>query len=639
MKTQQDNEKTSIQSILHLVSGFSAVLLLFQAGCMDPTAHRTKADKDAQDILAQKHQEALGRDGTVVIERPSTILRRRLLIEQDLPMAGPASLGSDRLVAVEHWPDAGYLEPTTESADAFIQVPSAEPLRLTLVDAMQIGAQNSADYQTQKENVFREALNLDLERNEFRTIFAGQYRSQISSDTTGARAQSGTVQTGTLAAGRQFYNGADVSGGLAVDLANLMTGSGASALGLAGDASVSIPLLRGSGRHIVTEPLTQAERNVVYALWDFEQYRKTFAVRVASDYLAVLRRLDEVANSRENYRSVVASARRSRRLADAGRLKEIDVDQATQSELRARQGWIAAMESYQNALDAFKTLIGLPADARIDLDPDDLTQVVEPTMAIRQRFLDEANTVLEEPALPADAPIVLDPSTDADDAGPWELDSGIAVRLAMDYRLDFHRLNEQVVDAQRKVVVAADRLRAELTLGGTAAAGSRRNTVARATMDDAQLRLDRAVYTGLLTLDLPLERTAERVAYRNSLINLERAVRAVQTQEDQIKLSVSSTLSAMRQARENLYIQTQAVMIAEKRVRSVTLFLEAGRAQMRDLLEAQDALLTAQNSLTTAAVNYRVAELELQRNLGVLEIDEHGLWREYSPEDFINVEE
>jgi hypothetical protein len=98
-------------------------------------------------------------------------------------------------------------------------------------------------------------------------------------------------------------------------LANLLTGNAASSLGLAGDASVSIPLMRGSGRHIVTEPLTQAERNVVYAMWDFEHYKKTFAVRVARDYLAVLRRLDEVVNSRENYRSVISSARRSRGLA------------------------------------------------------------------------------------------------------------------------------------------------------------------------------------------------------------------------------------------------------------------------------------------------------------------------------------
>jgi len=61
------------------------------------------------------------------------------------------------------------------------------------------------------------------------------------------------------------------------------------------------------------------------------------------------------------------------------------------------------------------------------------------------------------------------------------------------------------------------------------------------------------------------------------------------------------------------------------------LFLEAGRAQIRDLLESQEALLSAQNALTAAIINYRVAELELQRDMAVLQINEKGLWQEYSP--------
>ncbi|MGB2823773.1 MAG: TolC family protein, partial [Phycisphaerae bacterium] len=68
------------------------------------------------------------------------------------------------------------------------------------------------------------------------------------------------------------------------------------------------------------------------------------------------------------------------------------------------------------------------------------------------------------------------------------------------------------------------------------------------------------------------------------------------------------------------------------RVTSTDLFLEAGRAAIRDVLEAQEALVQAQNSLTAALVAYRIAELELQRDMGVLEVNEKGLWREYRPE-------
>ena len=66
-------------------------------------------------------------------------------------------------------------------------------------------------------------------------------------------------------------------------------------------------------------------------------------------------------------------------------------------------------------------------------------------------------------------------------------------------------------------------------------------------------------------------------------------------------------------------------------------FNYAGRAQIRDVLEAQEALIQAQNGLTSAVVNYRIAELEFQRDTGLLQIDEKGLWQEYSPEESNNV--
>jgi len=81
-------------------------------------------------------------------------------------------------------------------------------------------------------------------------------------------------------------------------------------------------------------------------------------------------------------------------------------------------------------------------------------------------------------------------------------------------------------------------------------------------------------------------------------------------------------------------INAKGVQVAEKRVRSVNMFLEAGEAQIRDLLEAQSALLGAQDALTSAIVNYRVAELELQRDMGLLQVDEKGLWREFNPKEY-----
>ena len=63
-------------------------------------------------------------------------------------------------------------------------------------------------------------------------------------------------------------------------------------------------------------------------------------------------------------------------------------------------------------------------------------------------------------------------------------------------------------------------------------------------------------------------------------------------------------------------------------MRGAALNLEAGRAAIRDLLEAQESLLNTQNGLTGAMIDYRLAELRLQRDLGTLQVDANGLWQE-----------
>ena len=205
------------------------------------------------------------------------------------------------------------------------------------------------------------------------------------------------------------------------------------------------------------------------------------------------------------------------------------------------------------------------------------------------------------------------------------------IRLSLVNRLDLRVAQESVYDAQRGVVVAADQLGAELTLFGTAAMGGRRS-VGSATSNDARIRLNEAAYSALPTLDLPIERVAERNAYRTSLIYLEAAVRNVQDLEDQIKLDVREALRTVQSTRESLQIQARAVVVAEKRVKGAEMSLEEGRGQMRDVLEAQSALVSAQNALTGAVVDYRLTELELQRDMGLLRVDEQGLWHESNPE-------
>jgi outer membrane protein TolC len=599
---------------------------LLGAGCRSPGQHREKADRIADKIIAEKQKDAGVKTEILEIERPSDILRRRLIEVQDLSASSTASLGTDALKPIPHAPKDNY--PTEiHSSDANIPIEPNEPLKIPLIDALQIAAHNSPDYQSQKERVFQAALSLDLARHSFRAIFAAGSDHSINMS-TGDETVTTTSNGGSAGVDYLLRSGAAVSAAIGIDLLNLLTQGGASSMGLSVDTSVSVPLLRGAGQYIILEPLTQAERDMVYQLWTFERYKRTFAVNIASNYYNVLGQMDSLKNSEDNYRSAVLAARMSRRQGDAGRLPQIQVDQAVQSELRARSTWISADISLQNSLDSFKTLLGLPADARITLDANDLKALQDRGTKYVELMQVAYKANAAEKAPPADADVVLVPPS-KEDAGPYEIDEWVAVQLALEHRLDLRVANGAVYDAQRQVIMAADALRTGLTLNGGASLGG---SPGGARGDDVGLDFRKARYSALLALDLPIDRTRQRNDYRNSLIGLEQATRAVQTTEDQIKTAIRSELRALLKARENLKINAQSVVIAENSYRNESMLLEAGRVLMRDLLEAQDARLSAQNGLTNAVVQYRITELQLQRDLDMLEITEKG-FKELTPED------
>jgi len=593
-------------------------------GCKSPVQYRREADEVAGRIITETQQAALGRAEPFTIEPPEETLRKRLFFDQGLIASAPAAISSACTQTPEDWPE----ERTAEECPAPGEARDVTPVALTLFEALEVAAANSRDYRSQKESVFRTALSLDLERDAFRSTFRGLMDAVFTNDMSSGSADNAVESTTDVSWSKLFETGVSVSAGLALDLVKLLTGDREETLGIAADATISVPLLRGAGRRIVREPLTQAERDVVYAIHDFERFKRTFAVRIASDYLAVLESLDQIRTAEENYTSLIKSTRRAARLADAGRLPEIQVDQARQDELRARDRWISARQRYESALDGFRITLGLPPDARVALDRGELDRLA----ALAREALAGAEEALEaqagglSPDRDAEAPVVLEEPER--NVGRYELEEPVAAKLALENRLDLRTRLGEVYDAQRRVIVTADALRAGLDIEAAASWGGRRGR-GSASAENAELRFDEGFHDIGVFADLPWERTSERNAYRNRLIDYERSVRSFQEAEDQVKRDIRNALRNLLSSREAIKIQLLAVRVAERRVESTQLFLEAGRAEVRDLLEAQESLVSAQNQLTTNLVNYRVAELELQRDMGVLQVNEKGMWNEY----------
>lgn len=452
--------------------------------------------------------------------------------------------------------------------------------RLTLADAVAIATIRSRDYQSQKEALYTRGLSLTLQRHAFARQWFGTIDGGYARDSADESLDAG----GRLGFTQLLADGTQISTAIAADWLRYLTGDPRSSAGSLLSAGITRPLLGGSSREYVLENLTQSERDLLYQIRNFNRYRKQFVVDIVSSYFRVLQSLDSVSNAENNYESLQLSYERARMRAEAGRVPPIEAAQTEQQMLQARDNLERAVRSYQQALDGFKLDLALPVDAGIELDPEVLSEM--------------ASMRITEPNFPVNE----------------------AVETALAYRLDLANSYDQVEDAGRKVNVAIEDLKARLDLVGNVRYDSTDPT------GFDRLRFHDGAYDLGLSLDLPLDKKDERNAFRRAQIALMQAQRSYEQAVDEVKLDVRNAYRSLIEAARRYQIQKISLDLARRRVESTSMLFEAGRAQARDLLEAQDALLSAQNSTTSTLVDFMVARLAFYRDIELLKIKPDGLW-------------
>ncbi len=448
-------------------------------------------------------------------------------------------------------------------------------LQLTLERAFQLAVTNSRAYQLRREQLYLSALSLTGTRHQF------EWKASAASVDVGVARDTDRRVNGTSDASatlsKLFQTGASFTANVANDLTLYFNGTPkVPSITLA----LTQPLLRGAGADIAAEALTQAERDVIYEVRSFSHYQETFAADIVTTYYRLLQKKAVVRNAYENYLNLFRARERAEALA-FDRLPAFQVDQARQEEYKAKVAYIAAVEAYQSSLDALKQTLALPLGTPIALD----------------------DRALEELAQAGLLPLPLDEQTGFD--------------AAIKHRLDLLNEIDKFEDSKRKIVVAANQLAPKLDL-----------------ITDASLanlsysNFDVSKYSGNagLKLDLPFDRLSERNAYRTSLINFEKQIRSLANSLDTARDNVRQGIRTLDQARQNYQIQQNALDLAKRRVESADLLLQAGRAQIRDQLEAQQALVAAQNAVTAALVDYHAARLKMLIDVGALRAGGERFW-------------
>lgn len=226
---------------------------------------------------------------------------------------------------------------------------------------------------------------------------------------------------------------------------------------------------------------------------------------------------------------------------------------------------------------------------------------------------------------------------------PVNLTPSQAVAVALENRLDLMNRRALVMDARRRLEVAADRLEANLDL----VAEGEVNTPALSEGNEKpfEFRAKESAFRVGVSVKTPLDRRRERNDFRAAQVAYQRARRNYMAAEDQVKLDVRHQLRQLRAEGGVFEIQRRALRIA---ARELSQALDAGERQNEgeaamtqqglSIPRALENILDAQDSLIDTWLDYETARLELFRDMGVMEIDETGVWPAESQSKWSNAE-
>ena len=482
--------------------------------------------------------------------------------------------------------------------------PGSRPYLITMEKAFQLALLNSRVYQFQLENIYVTALPVTLQRFAFGPQFiaglsprtgvggagsnlggllpADLPGNSFSYSTRATGSQTSTLNLGTVAGvGKLFDNGSQILLSFANQLVfnfvgkNPMQPTVRSFLPF----QAVVPFLRGGGRAVTLEALTQAERNLLYAVRQFALFRQQFVVTTltggtqiqfgtstttggfaagsgnqdpTTGFLNVVEDVQLVENSLKNvsvferflevYKELVAG--------ESSGLTQLQVDQVNQNLQNARNQLISQQTNYRSDLDQFKIQLGMPPDVPVIVDRSRTAGFKKVFEEIDQWSLSDRRELNKLDGIIARLPDLEDLVIDGrschdvfkDRTGSSLEDLLVAAsRLALENRLDLMNTRAQLYDTWRGIRVTANALKGVLNVAVT------NQFQTPPTTNNPFGFVDQAkTFNLVINAELPLVRVAERNAFRSQLISYQRQRRTLQNAEDFLKYQLRLEIRAMQ---------------------------------------------------------------------------------------------
>jgi outer membrane protein TolC len=374
------------------------VLMCLVSGC-SRAFYRLRADRDTYSAINERDHDPRWDLPRISIDTPPES-RLHDPFNPDRPPIPPDDPAAHRYMHLANgmkgfrgWHRYGDA-PWIEDPNWLNSLPLSEDgiLQLTPERSVELGLLQSRDYQTQLETLYLSGLALTLNRFDFAVHWFGTNNTNWTH--FGSQSDESNLLTIQNSAGftKAFPAGAQ----LMVDFLNtfFLEFAGPDHMSVLSNFTVTFvqPVLRFAGRDVRMEELTQAERNLLYAVRTFERFRKQFSFNIITqDYLQLLLQEQTIRNQRANLAGLEQSLRLHEALYAADIVSTVEVDTVFQNVQSSRATLIQAETQLENQRDLYKNELGLPAYISIKLDESQLApfQLADPSLTELQDEVDK----------------------------------------------------------------------------------------------------------------------------------------------------------------------------------------------------------------------------------------------------------
>ncbi len=458
----------------------------------------------------------------------------------------------------------------------------------TLETAVELALKGNRDFIARKEDLHLQALSLAQARYAWDPQLSTTVSYLLEDERQGgARGASSGTLSGGVTQKLPWGGSVSLSGSSSAYQHHAAKQNRSASASLS--ASWNQPLLKGFGVDVALESMIQARRNLIVELRRFERYRQRFAIQTISRFFNLIRLADVVENSRRNFETLLQQYSQAEALFAVDRVPEMDLFRAEREMEQARNTLEEARDTFQAAKDDFKVYLGLSSSTEFAIVPPAWMKAAQ-----KKKLTGE------------ERPTRL----------PFPLSE--CIRAALANRLDLKNIEFAKEDAARAVQIAGNDLLPALDL--TFHFGLDHDPV----QDFEEMNFDASASAGL-TFGIPWDSRAERDAFLKARIAEARAQRALELQKDQIRREVRDRYRSANLVRLTLYIQNKIRRSAEKRLKIAEFRFRRGEISNRDVMDAQEALLQAENRYIRALTDQWIRDLDLAESMGTLEVGSGGM--------------